>query len=480
MRASLLSLLLLSFVASFAPNGLSQSAPPAAPAANSATSLSKKMTAGIDTAAEKILTETGVPSASLAVVQQGRIVYSHAYGKARLEPPVIATAEMRYEIGSVSKQFTAAALLLLQEEGKVQLDDPVAKYLPDLTRAGEVTLRMILSHTSGYQDYWPQDYVMQPMLQPVSTAHILETWAKKPLDFDPGTQWQYSNTNFVIAAAVIEKASGQPYFRFIQSRILDPLGIHSAIDADTGVPMVADAEGYYRHALGPLRPAPKEGQGWMFGAFELAMTPRDLALWDISLINRSLLKPDSYAQMFTSFKLKDGTDTHYGLGVFTSPRAGHAAVSHSGEASGFVSDNVVFPADHVAIAVFTNQDASSAASSIAHEVMDLLLPAALVSASGSDESEALAIFTGLQGGKIDRRLLTPNCSAYFSQQALDDYSSSLQPLGSPTSFRLLREESRGGMTQRIFRAEFPTRRLIINAYVMPDGKYEQYLVAPTE
>ena len=128
----------------------------------------------IDRIAEQVLEQTGVPSASVALVQHGKLVYTHAYGYARLAtataPAIPATPEMRYSIGSISKQFTAAAILLLQEEGKLSLDDPVGKYVPGLTRGNEVTIRQILSHTSGYQDYWPEDYVMTPMLHPESSA----------------------------------------------------------------------------------------------------------------------------------------------------------------------------------------------------------------------------------------------------------------------------------------------------------------------
>ena len=133
-------------------------------------------------AAERILKETGTPSASVAVVENGKIVYTHGYGLARLDPPMKAEPWMRYSIGSISKQFTAAALLMLQQEGKLSIDDPVAKYFPDLTDAKEVTLRMLLSHTSGYQDYWPEDYVMPPMEKPTNTQHILDVWGKRPLD----------------------------------------------------------------------------------------------------------------------------------------------------------------------------------------------------------------------------------------------------------------------------------------------------------
>ena len=153
----------------------------------------------IDRIAAQVLEETGVPSASVAIIKGGKLAYTHAFGSARLataaDPAVPATPAMRYSVGSISKQFTAAAILMLQEDGKLSIDDPVGKYVPGLTRGNEVTIRQILSHTSGYQDYWPEDYVMTPMLAPESAQQILDTWAKKPLDFEPGTQWQYSNTN---------------------------------------------------------------------------------------------------------------------------------------------------------------------------------------------------------------------------------------------------------------------------------------------
>ena len=150
--------------------------------------LSPELRTKIDKLADDALSRSGVPSASVAVVRDGKIVYLKAYGSARLDPKTPATSEMRYSIGSISKQFTAVALLLLQEQGKLSLDDKVAKFIPDLTRANEVTIRQLLSHTSGYQDYWPQDYVMPMMLQPVTSAKILDMWARKPLDFDPGTK----------------------------------------------------------------------------------------------------------------------------------------------------------------------------------------------------------------------------------------------------------------------------------------------------
>jgi D-alanyl-D-alanine carboxypeptidase len=430
----------------------------------------------VDRIATQVLEQTGVPSASVAVVKEGKLVYAHAYGKARLAPSTPATAEMRYSIGSISKQFTAAAILLLQENGKLSLDDTVSKYLPGLTRGDEVTIRQILSHTSGYQDYWPEDYVMTPMLHPETAQQILDTWAKKPLDFEPGTQWQYSNTNFVIAGAIVEKVSGQKLMDFLGQHIFHPLGMKSVWNSDEAKLTQADATPYYRHALGPLRVAPKEGRGWMFAAGELAMTAHDLALWDESLIAQTVLKPESYKQMFTEVKLKEGKGTHYGLGVEVIDRNGHRSIEHSGEVSGFVSDNEVFVDDGVAVAVLTNQDAIGAASTIAR----LAAPVIGEFPPTPAEKQAIDIYHDLQRGKIDRSLLAPNLSDYFTAEALADFRDSLAPLGEPLTFRQTGEQLRGGMTFHAFQITYPNKRLRLTTYTYPDGKLEQYLIAPAE
>src|SRR6476659_5307788 len=196
------------------------------------TQLSPELSAKIDNLAVSALAKSGVPSVSVAVVKDGQVAYLKAYGDARLEPKTAATTEMRYSIGSISKQFTATAILLLQEQGKLSLDDKVSKFIPKLTRANEVTIRQLLSHTSGYQDYWPQDYVMPMMLQPVTAQKIMDTWAKKPLDFEPGTKWQYSNTNYVIAGVIVEKVSRMPLLKFLQEKVFTPLGMTTVADID--------------------------------------------------------------------------------------------------------------------------------------------------------------------------------------------------------------------------------------------------------
>jgi CubicO group peptidase (beta-lactamase class C family) len=433
----------------------------------------------LDATAQQALDQTGVPSASVAIVQGGKIVYTRAYGKAKLDPPVPAEPSMRYSVGSISKQFTAAAILLLEQQGKLSIDDPVSKYLPDLTRANEVTIRMLLSHTAGYQDFWPEDYLMPPMREATTAQYILDTWAKKPLDFDPGTRWQYSNTNYVIAGLIVEKVSGVPLMKFLQANVFKPLDMEAVWNSDAERLGDTDASGYIRYALGPLRPAPKEGKGWMFAAGELAMPAYDLAQWNISMMNRSLLAAKSYDEMFATVKLKDGTDPHYGLGLFVRNALGRTCYEHSGEVSGFVSENMVFPEDKAAIVVLTNQDAARAPAIIARGLAPIVLGVD-TQAPSEPERQAMEIYNGLMQGKIDRALFTPNCNAYFSQQALEDFQSSLSPLGKPTVLKKTAEELRGGMTFRVFSVVLPDEKqhLQVTTYTTPDGKLEQFLVIP--
>jgi len=427
----------------------------------------------VDTIVRQALTTTGVPSASIAIVQSGAIAYLQAYGEGRIEPHTPALPSMRYSIGSISKQFTAAAVLLLAEQGKLSLDDPVSRFVPNLTRGNEVTIRELLSHTSGYQDFWPQDYVPPFMLQSITADKILDLWARKPLDFDPGTEWQYSNTNFVIAGLIVEKASGEPLLQFLSEHIFTPLGMKSVINIDQNRLTETDATGYLRYAIGPLRPAPKEGKGWLFAAGELAMPAEDLAKWDISVINQSLLQPASYAQMEKEVVLKNGLGTRYGLGVDVRQGLGQRVIEHGGEVSGFTAQNTVFPDARMAVVVLVNEDSVAASGDIARQIAALLFREA---DAGKQEDQSREIFAALQQGRINRALFTDNCNSYFTEQALKDFASSLGPLGSPTEFTQTNKQDRGGMTFRSFEVHFPQKTVMVWERIMPDGKIEQYQV----
>ena len=437
--------------------------------------------AQVDSAAVTVLRATGAPSASIAIVRGGQIVYENAYGDARIAPGTAASASMRYAIGSVSKQFTAAAIMLLVQDGRLSLDDKVAKWHPRLTRANDVSIRQLLSMTSGYQDYWPQDYVYTDMQRPTTSDAILRRWAAggRALDFDPGTKWQYSNTNYVLAADIVERVSGMPFMEFLTRRIFTPLGM-SVADYDAGPLRGSDAEALLRNALGPLRVAPKEGKGWLFGAGQLAMTARDLATWNISLMNQSLLRPASYRAMQLDMALEDGTRTGYGLGLSVGAPGGRRRLAHGGAVSGYTTTNWVYPEEKVAITVFTNiyPGAAGATGQIANRIASVLFaPSAATAADSAITAQARRIYEGLMQGTLDRSLLTQNANDYFTAQVIADYASSLGPLGAPTEFTAQGSSLRGGMTIRSYRIRAGGVVMDLTTMTLPDGKIDQYIVA---
>jgi D-alanyl-D-alanine carboxypeptidase len=434
-------------------------------------------TSSIDTIAAKALADSGTPSASIAVIKDGQIAYVKAYGNARIDPDTPASPEMRYCIGSVSKQFLAGAILLLVQDGKLSLDDRVGRYLPDLTRANDITIRQLLSHTSGYQDYYPLDYVAPFMQVPVTADGILERWAKIPLDFEPGTQWQYSNTNYAVAGRILEKVTGGTLWSFLKSRIFDPLGMHSPIDLDAQPLADANAAGYTRFGLAPVRPAQPEARGWLFAAGEIAATPRDLALWDQSLMEGKLLKPASMKEFITPVRLKNGAPTNYALGVGVSNAAGHPRLGHGGAVSGFLSSNTVWLDQGAAVVVLTNLDGSDVAGSITNQVGPLLLAEKQDPQAAQQLELARQIFSQLQEGKVDKSLLTSDAISYFTPQVLADAASSLKPLGAPDNFQQTAMGLRGGMTFRGFRIHFSSgKTLSLSTFSIADGKFAQYLI----
>ncbi|HEY3933582.1 MAG TPA: serine hydrolase domain-containing protein [Gemmatimonadales bacterium] len=455
---------------------------PAAARAQGVDSLPAPLAAKVAAAVDSVMKRTQVPSASIGIVVDGHVAYVRAFGMARLSPPMPAKASMHYAIGSISKQFTVAAVMLLQQEGKLSIDDPVSKWFPELTRSNEVTLRNLMSHTSGYEDYAPQDYTIPEWTKASSADKIVHQWATKPLDFDPGTQYQYSNTNYNIVGLIVQKVAGEPFWQFLKERVLDPVGLPGTIDLDAQHNLL-EPTGYFRHALGPLRPALSEAPGWYFADGEIAMPVSDLLRWDISVMNQSLLAPASYAEMEAPTKLKNGKTSDYGLGFSIGTWNGRKIVSHSGEVGGFVAANYVIPETKIAIAVLTNQEASPAAGQMGRALLGVIAPAAGAAAdmAGAASAEALArkVLAGFQRGTIDRSLFTANCNFYFDHDAIADYRTSLAPLGAIKSLTQTSTFPRGGMLYRGFAVEFATgRKASLSTFTMPDGKIEQFLVEP--
>jgi D-alanyl-D-alanine carboxypeptidase len=429
--------------------------------------------ARLDERLASTLAAFGAAGFSVAVVQNGSLVYAKGFGYANIATSLPASSETRYAVGSISKQFTAAALLLEQERGKLSLDDKVGKYFPELTRAGEISIRRLLSHTSGYEDYAPQDYLIPEWTKPTTPDAILERWAKKPLNFDPGTRWQYSNTNYVIAGKILEKVSGQALLPFLKENFFEPLKMASA--GDCAVKETTDATAYTRYALGPPRPVGREGDGWYFAAGELCMNPADLGRWDIAFLQKRILSAKSYEEFTREVKLSSGKATHYALGLQTGEMAGARMLTHSGEVSGFLSMNSVFPEKNLGVAVLSNEDGVNLISAATREAVTLILDPPKPNAERQD-AIVRKILEGLQTGQINRALFTENANSYFAETALSDYHNSLLPLGKLLMLSRQSESLRGGMTHLSYRARFEHESVTLNIYITPDGKFEQFMV----
>jgi len=294
-----------------------------------------------------------VPGLSLAVVQDGRVVKQQGYGFADLELKVPVTPETVFEIGSITKQFVAAALMTLVEEGKINLDEPASRYLSDLPPAWHaVTVRQLLTHTSGIPDF-EEILGYGAYRTPTTAPQLIAVAAAKPMDFPPGAQWHYSNTGYYLLGLIIEKVSGAPYVTLIENRILEPAGMTRTRSSVPTEIIAGRASGYAledhrivnRDAIQPTA---------VGGAGDLVSTTGDLVKWNAMLDAQSVLATESYAQIWSNQALADGSPSGYGFGWFVSPVRGHRAQEHSGGTAGFSSDILRLPDDRVTVIVLTN------------------------------------------------------------------------------------------------------------------------------
>ena len=427
----------------------------------------------LDERISSALAAYGAPSVSVAVVREGKLAYAKAFGKADVETGRTAGVDTRYAIGSISKQFTAAAMLLLADEGKLSVDDKVAKYFPDLTRANEITIRQLLAHTSGYQDYAPQDYIIPDWKKPMTSEQIVNTWAKKPLAFDPGTRYQYSNTGYVLAALIFEKTAGEPLGTYLKRKIFSPLEMTSAGDCNDRVPQ--DASAHTRYALGPYRLVPREAPSWYHGAGQLCMTPSDVAKWNMAFIGKRILSPNSFSEFMREVKLSDGRGARYALGLSLGGDAANPSYSHGGEVSGFLALNQIYPSASAAITVLSNADNNGVTSAVAAQIAPVVL-GRVTAEQEAESAQVRSILEGLRKGKIDRSLFTENANDYFSPTAVEDFRVSLEGQGPLRSLMRMNESQRGGMTHLMYRAVFDRKQVLLNLYRRPDGKWDQFMV----
>lgn len=333
--------------------------------------------ASVAALADRLIADRVTPGLSISVMRGGERVYSSGFGLGNIETATRVTPETVFRIGSITKQFTASALMLLQEDGKLSVDDRLAAHLPDFPRAKDITLRQMLNHTSGLGDYTsnlPEDQTWQNFRldrDPKALRKLME--GTDPLFLsDPGTKWAYSNTAYVLLGFVIEQVTGQPYADIFKRRLFEPAGL-----TDTAVD---DAAEIVSHRASGYTPREKtqgqfENAGFISmtapgAAGSLRSTADDLCRWHKALFGGKVVKPDSLAEMIKPGRLKSGelppappgasSDEaalrEYGFGLYAMHRDGRTSVGHSGGINGFRSEVRTLPAEKLTYAVLVNID----------------------------------------------------------------------------------------------------------------------------
>jgi len=436
--------------------------------------------AAIDQYVARQVKDGGFVGLSLAIMKDGKIVLSKGYGKSSLATGADVTPETAFHIGSVTKQFTCALSLLLAEDKKLSMEDKVAKYYPKLTRANDITLYDLLTHQSGYRDYYPLDFVNSAMTKPIEPDALLAAYAGRSLDFEPRTRWSYSNTGFVLASRIIEKASGQSFAELLERRILEPAKMeHSFYLAKSGAPGIAT--GYTSFMLGEREVAPPEGQGWIGAAAGLYATATDLAKWDLALAEGKILKPASFKFMATPRSLADGTPLTYACGIGSSERRGERVLQHFGAVSGFLAANGIIPRTRSAIVLLSNTD-DIFISSLYDKLMALLIddlhqPTPVPKIAGPAPKEiVLTLIHQLQAGKLDRTLLSDDYAEYMQAAKVQAGAPRWQALGEPLKVEINTLRERGGMEVADFRIAFKAKVVSGLLYRTPDGKVQEFFV----
>jgi len=311
----------------------------------------------VDAVVKVAMEKQRIPGLSLAVVKDGKTVLARGYGLANVELNVAATPETVYEIGSVTKQFTATAVMMLVEQGKIALDDKIAKYLSGLPEAWkEITVRHLLTHTSGIRNVNSLPDFARLRMTPGSQERLVGVLAASPLQFDPGAKWAYCNTGYQLLGWIVEKVSGVPYAAFLQERIFTPLEMRATQVNDSGRIVKSRAGGYLLQE-GTLRNAGYIDMSWPFSAGAIVSTVVDLAKWNLALDEGKLLKPSSFKEMWTPVRLNSGETHGYGFGWSLEKTAnGHPMVFHGGNIVGFQSFIVRYPEDRLTVVILTNAD----------------------------------------------------------------------------------------------------------------------------
>ena len=407
----------------------------------------------IDNDVQSLLQCYQVPSAVIAIVQDGKVVYSKAYGFRDLESKTPANIDTYYEIGSITKQFTAASILQLQEAGKLNIDAKLAAYLPNAPHASEVTLRQLLTHTSGLHEIFDEPGAADDQLAtPTTFDHIMSLVAAEPLDFPPGSNWSYSNTGYILLGKIIETVSHQTYLQYLQTHIFDPLDMnHTFTTAEEhGLPNMAIG---YRHVGGQMKQSPFFGPTWSSAAGFIVSTTADLEKWDSALTTGKVITPASYLEMTTPFMTTQHGSGNYGFGLFVDSAFDQPRIGHTGGAFGFTTADEYFPKQNARIIAFTNSGdrTPEPAEALTQVIFADLYPAVAASATrtAAEENSAItaaakASFIQLQAGS-DYSQFSSSVASKLSTGVGEKFAENFAGYGNPTAaiFRAKRVGDKG-------------------------------------
>jgi len=329
--------------------GGSSGSPPILPPATS-------LGATVDAVAQAAMQQQGMPGMTVALAKKGTVLYVQGYGVSDLTTHQTTQPSVLFEIGSITKQFTAALIMKLQEQGHLHVDDSISTYLPEYNFPSAITLRMMLTHTSGLADFTNFSQLGDWVRHGVSEATVLMAVSQSPLQFQPGTQYAYSNSNFFALGTIIEELSGQSYAADLEQYILRPVGLTNIYYVLPPAPQ--SATGYTNNGSG-LVPAILWDRSVAFAAGALSSNVYDLVAWDDALLNGKIVSPASFKAMTTSngFAIPGGGS--YGFGLALATINGRPVIWHNGQIGGFTTENAVFLDSGFAVVVLTNdQDAN--------------------------------------------------------------------------------------------------------------------------
>ena len=312
--------------------------------------------ARIDSLATEFLRTTHTPAVSVAVLRGGDTLVMKGYGEASINPRREANAATVYRIGSITKQFTSAAVMRLIERGKLSLEDPMSKYLPDVPLHGKtVTIHHLLNHTSGIHSYTSEAEWQKTWAQDLTPRQIVGFVDKDTFDFAPGAGYRYNNTGYVLLGMIIEKVTGESYANYLQHDLFTPLGLRHTSYCPSRPTDPSFAEGYSSQD-GTAKPAAYLSMTHPFSAGALCSTVGDLVIWQRALQAGRVVNARSYALMTTPDTLINGRRLNYGFGLVPDNLSGHRSIGHTGGVNGFTTASMFFPDDSVNVVVFSNSD----------------------------------------------------------------------------------------------------------------------------